>query len=87
MPLVRTLTPAAITYADQEKLEKKYDETLSKMSRLLSGAGYYGQVGIDIMEDEETGTQYVIDANVRTALSMLLYQLKGHFTQYGHKVK
>ena len=30
------------------------------------------------MEDPETQTLYTIDANVRTALSMLLYLFKGH---------
>lgn len=67
----------AITYADQEQLKKKYMPTLEKMSNLLHDAGYYGQVGVDIMEDEQ-GRQYIIDANVRQALSMLLYALKGH---------
>lgn len=76
----------AITYADQEKLQAKYDDTLTKISRIISEAGYYGQVGIDIMEDEETGKQYVIDANIRTALSMLLYQLRSHFEQHDHKM-
>ena len=76
----------AITYADQEKLEQHYRPTLEKMSKLLHNEGYYGQVGIDIMEDAENGKQYVIDANVRTALSMLLYQLRGHFERHGHKM-
>lgn len=72
----------AITYANQEELKKKYMPTLEKMGRLLHDAGYFGQVGVDIMEDEE-GRQYIIDANVRQALSMLLYALKGHCEKRG----
>lgn len=75
----------AITYPDQEKLHAQYDATLASTSKLLQKEGYYGQVGVDIMEDDK-GNQYVIDANVRTALSMLLYLLKGHFQKHGHQM-
>lgn len=68
----------AITYADQDKLEKKYKKTLEVIAQALHEEGYYGAVGADIMEDEN-GAQFTIDLNVRTPLSLVLYLLKGHF--------
>lgn len=76
----------AIDYTLQKELEEKYRATLDKMSKLLAKEGYYGQVGVDIMEDAKTGNQYVIDANVRTALSMMLFQLRGFFERQGHSM-
>lgn len=70
----------AITYADQEKLEKKYRKTLDIICKALHDEGYYGAVGADIMEDED-GSQFTIDLNVRTPLSLVLYLLKGHFNE------
>lgn len=70
----------AITYADQEKLEKKYRKTLETICKTLHEEGYYGAVGADIMEDE-SGAQFTIDLNVRTPLSLVLYLLTGHFNK------
>lgn len=75
----------AITFSDQEELKKKYMPTLEKVSKLLHDNGYFGQVGVDIMEDNN-GELYVIDANVRQALSMSLYALKGHCAKRGFDV-
>lgn len=68
----------AITYADQDKLEKRYQRVLERIGRVLKEEGYYGPVGADIMGDTD-GNKYTIDLNVRTPLSLLLYLLKGHF--------
>lgn len=68
----------AITYADQERLEKKYRKTLEKIGKALHEKGYYGAVGADIMEDEDANL-FTIDLNVRSPLSLVLYLLKGHF--------
>ena len=67
----------ALTWSDQEKLEKKYAATLGKIGQVLYKEGYYGPAGADIMETEDS-TQYVIDLNVRTSTSMILGLLKGH---------
>lgn len=67
-------------------MEPKYHDTLNKMCKLLHKEGYYGQVGVDITEGDKTGDQDVIDADVRTALSLLLYQLRGHFESHGYAV-
>lgn len=68
----------AITYADQDKLEKKYQKILGKIGEVLHQEGYYGAVGADVMEDED-GNLYTIDLNVRTPLSLVLYLLEEHF--------
>ena len=72
----------AIFYDQQEKLEKKYLPTLSEIGMVLRDHNYYGPVGADIMEDEQ-GNLYTIDLNVRTPLSLVLYNLKSHFTSRG----
>ncbi|KAK5069887.1 hypothetical protein LTR64_007931 [Lithohypha guttulata] len=79
----------AITYADQEKLEKKFRDMLARIGKVLKDEGYYvkltrskGACGADIMETEN-GTQNVIDLNVRTPLSLVLYLLGDHFQQRG----
>lgn len=69
----------AITYADQPELEKKFRKTLDDIGRVLNKEGYHGPCGADIMEDPNTGRLFTIDLNVRMALSLVLYVLKGHF--------
>ena len=71
----------AITFADQEKLQKKYQPTLDNIGKALHSEGYYGPVGADIMENPDDGTLFVIDANVRSPLSFVLYLLRGHFNR------
>lgn len=68
----------AITYADQPKLEKKYQKVLDKIGKVLHEDGYYGAAGADVMEDED-GNMYTIDLNVRTPLSLVLHLLSEHF--------
>ena len=70
----------AITYADQDKLEKKYQTILNKIGKVLHEEGYHGAVGADVMEDKD-GNMYTIDLNVRTPLSLVLYLLRGHFNE------
>ena len=69
----------AITYADQQKHESKYRETLDAIGRVLHNESYYGAVGADLMEDPDTGRLFAIDLNVRSPLSLVLHLLKGHF--------
>lgn len=68
----------AITYADQKELEKKYAAVLGRIGKVLCKEGYWGAVGADVMETEK-GEQVVIDLNVRTPLSLVLYLLREHF--------
>lgn len=71
----------AITYADQPQLEKKYRQVLDKIGRELHQEGYYGPVGADIMENPDDGTLFTIDLNVRSPLSFVLYNLRGHLNR------
>ena len=66
-----------IRYPEQEKMEKRFRQTLDKMGKPLARTGYYGAAGADVMEDG-AGNKCVIDLNVRTSLSHVLYLLKGH---------
>ncbi|KAF2209583.1 hypothetical protein CERZMDRAFT_100369 [Cercospora zeae-maydis SCOH1-5] len=68
----------AITFQEQEKLEKKYRDVLDHIGEVLHGEGYRGPCGADVMEDPESGRLFVIDLNVRSALSLVLYTLKDH---------
>lgn len=77
----------ALTYADQPELEKKFRKILDEMGQALHYEGYYGPVGCDVMEDPDSGRLFAIDMNVRNALSLLLYLLKGHFVdKHGFKI-
>ncbi|KAF7186561.1 hypothetical protein HII31_12119 [Pseudocercospora fuligena] len=71
----------AITYAEQEKLQDKYQSTLDMIGQALHEEGYYGPVGADIMENPDDGTLFTIDANVRSPLSFVLYLLRGHLNE------
>ena len=68
-----------IRYSEQDKMEKRFRKTLDRIGKALASTGYYGAAGADVMEDENG--QYVIDLNVRTSLSHVLYLLKGHFNK------
>lgn len=69
-----------IRYSEQERMEKKFRPTLDKIGKAVASTGYYGAAGADVMVDP-AGNQMVIDLNVRTALSHLLYLLEGHFNK------
>lgn len=77
----------AITYADQPKLQPKFQSTLDAIGKVLCEEGYHGPVGADIMEDPDSGRLFCIDLNVRVPLSLVLYLLKGHFNdRFGYGV-
>lgn len=72
---------SALTYADQPKLKDKYIKQLEEIGRVLHEHGYYGAVGADIMQNPDDGKLFVIDLNVRTPTSLILYLLKSHCEQ------
>lgn len=77
----------AITYADQEKLQKKYQSTLDEIGRVLHEENYFGPVGADIMENPDDHTLFTIDLNVRSPLSMVLYVIRSHLNkERGHSM-
>ena len=78
----RHWTGSRIVYSEQAALAKRMGPTLRSVSDFLNGKGYYGPVGIDVIEDGQ-GEQYIVDLNVRTASSSLLGSLRGHFVSRG----
>lgn len=75
-------TGSRIVYSEQATLAKCMGPTLRRVSDFLHGKGYYGPVGIDVVEDGQ-GEQYIVDLNVRTISSSLLGSLRGHFVSRG----
>lgn len=71
-------TGSRIVYSEQAALAERLGPTLRSVSNFLHGKGYYGPVGIDVVEDGQ-GEQYIVDLNVRTLSSSLLGSLRGHF--------
>lgn len=78
----RHWTGSRIVYSEQAALAKRMGPTLRSVSDFLHGKGYYGPVGIDVVEDGQ-GVQYIVDLNVRTASSSLLGSLRSHFVSRG----
>ncbi|KAE8440476.1 hypothetical protein EG329_007442 [Mollisiaceae sp. DMI_Dod_QoI] len=67
---------SSITFSQQDEFEKHFSKTVSDVSRYLQSKGYYGCVGIDVLEDKE-GKQWVVDMNVRPPGSLVLGLVKG----------
>lgn len=71
-----------ISYDEQPGLERQYRATMDTVARFLHRNGYFGPAGVDIMTDE-TGTQLVVDLNVRITGTYHLGPLRGHFRRQG----
>ncbi|KUJ19706.1 uncharacterized protein LY89DRAFT_568995, partial [Mollisia scopiformis] len=65
-----------ISFAEQDRLSKHFSQTITEVSGYLHGKGYYGCVGIDVLEDRH-GKQWVVDLNVRPPGSLILGLVKG----------
>lgn len=72
----------ALTWDEQDQLEKRFRATLDDIRKVLHAEGYYGPCGADVMEAED-GTQYVIDLNVRSPCSLILGLLGTHCKKRG----
>ena len=53
------------------------------MAAFLHSKGYHGPAGVDIVTDELSGEQLIVDLNVRVTGTFHLGPLLGHFTQRG----
>ncbi|KAJ5173254.1 hypothetical protein N7492_005847 [Penicillium capsulatum] len=73
----------SVAYKQQTELHKKYATIMEKVAAFLNRKGYHGPAGVDIVTDERSGEQLVIDLNVRVTGTFHLGPLKGHFTQRG----
>ncbi|KAK4442567.1 putative solid-state culture-specific atp-grasp domain protein [Podospora aff. communis PSN243] len=84
---------STINYSRQEKLREKFASIVERTAKWVAMHGYYGPVGIDILETEKPGqtasqtgeetAYHIVDLNVRTSGSLSLPLLKGHFTGRG----
>ena len=72
-------TGGYIEYLQQTALEVQFTDLLQKVGTYLFSRGYYGPVGIDVLEDAHGG-HWVVDMNVRTPGSLPVGVLKGHFS-------
>jgi hypothetical protein len=68
---------ASITYSAQDTYEQQFAKAVSEVASYLNVKGYYGCVGIDVLEDVN-GKQWVVDLNVRPPGSLILGLLKGY---------
>lgn len=72
-----------ISYAQQAGFEHTFSTLIRKVAAFLHRKGYHGPAGIDIVTDQHSGEQFVIDLNVRVTGTFHLGPLKGHFTRRG----
>ncbi|KAM7188812.1 hypothetical protein V8F20_010422 [Naviculisporaceae sp. PSN 640] len=103
-PSSRAWLGSTIDYSHQEYLREKFEELIGQTAEWIiqtsSGAkygGYFGPVGIDVLESkvvnsaedangedkEETSRFDIVDLNVRPSGSLALPLLRGHFTSRG----
>ncbi|KAK3372194.1 hypothetical protein B0H63DRAFT_484047 [Podospora didyma] len=84
---------STINYTGQLRLEEKFNDLIGRTTAWVGKHGYYGPVGIDILETKTAGetashtgestAYHIVDLNVRTSGSLALPLLKGHFTSRG----
>lgn len=69
-----------LTWSEQAVLQKKFQDKINEIGKCLNDQlGYTGPCGCDIMiHPDENDQQYVIDLNVRTTTSSVLYLLGQH---------
>jgi hypothetical protein len=84
---------STINYPHQKRLQKKFEDLIKRTAKWLSGHGYYGAAGIDVLETKTAGetesnsgektAYHIVDMNVRTSGSMCLPLMCDHFTSRG----
>lgn len=72
-----------ISYRQQTGLCESFAAITEKVAAFLHSKGYYGPAGVDIITDERSGEQLIVDLNVRVTGTFHLGPLMGHFTQRG----
>ncbi|KAE8150731.1 solid-state culture-specific ATP-grasp domain protein [Aspergillus avenaceus] len=70
-----------LDYHAQEELEGQYKDTIEKVAAHVHKQGFYGPMGADVMTDPSTGTQYIVDLNVRITGDYMMGPLRGHFLE------
>jgi hypothetical protein len=73
----------SISYREQMGLCESFAATMEEVAAFLHSKGYYGPAGVDIVTEEHSGEQFIIDLNVRVTGTFHLGLLMGHFCQRG----
>ncbi|KAJ5916564.1 hypothetical protein N7504_000579 [Penicillium tannophilum] len=73
----------SISYRQQAGFQKTFSALMDKVAAFLHRKGYHGPAGVDIVTDQHSGEQLVIDLNVRVTGTFHLGPLTGHFTRRG----
>ncbi|KAL8826827.1 MAG: hypothetical protein Q9191_003564 [Dirinaria sp. TL-2023a] len=79
---------STISYTEQESFKKRFTPIMNQIGAWLSGYGYYGPCGADILEsapregDSSGLTELnIVDLNVRTSGSLVLGLMRTHFSE------
>lgn len=72
-----------ISYRQQAKLRETFAVIMQMVADFLHSKGYHGPAGVDIVTDDRSGEQLIIDLNVRVTGTFHLGPLTGHFTKRG----
>ena len=76
---------STVTYAAQASLKEKFTPIMHQIGAWLHRHDYYGPCGADILETAPThdsqSNLHIVDLNVRTAGSLVLGLMKGHFSE------
>ncbi|KAJ5922366.1 hypothetical protein N7516_010069 [Penicillium verrucosum] len=73
----------SILYRQQTELCETFSAISENVATFLHSKGYHGPAGVDIVTDEHSGEQFIVDLNVRVTGTFHLGPLLGHFTQRG----
>jgi hypothetical protein len=73
----------SISYRQQTGLCESFAAIMEEVAAFLYSKGYHGPAGVDIVTDERSGEQLIVDLNVRVTGTFHLGPLMGHFTQRG----
>ncbi|KAK3367240.1 hypothetical protein B0T24DRAFT_581829 [Lasiosphaeria ovina] len=84
---------STINFSRQQKLHDKFAPLIQRAAAWVARHGYYGPVGIDVLETRTSGetasatgeptAHHVVDLNARTSGSLALPLLCGHFVERG----
>lgn len=71
----------SIAYDRQDRLRETFAPITAQVAAFLHGRGYYGPAGVDVVTEQRSGEQLIIDLNVRVTGTFHLGPLRGHFTR------
>lgn len=67
-----------VDYRRQGELEARYRDVVERVARYVFERGYWGPMGVDVMVDEGTGRQVIVDMNIRHTGDLTLGLMRRH---------